>query len=176
MLEWGLFGIVVLGMLALDLLVFHRRAHAVSLREAAGWSIVWIALSLLFAVFVWVDRGPEPALDFLTAWVVEKSLSVDNLFVFLAIFSQFRIRVEDQHRVLFWGVLGALVMRMAFIAAGAALLERFSWMIFVFGGFLLYTGVMLGTGHKGGVDPEHNRLLRFAVRHLRTTRQQHGQR
>ncbi len=175
-LEWGVFAVIVLGMLALDLLVFHTRAHAVSMREAAGWSVVWVTLALLFGVFVWVEHGPDPALDYLTAWIVEKSLSVDNLFVFLAIFAHFGIRNEDQHRVLFWGVLGALVMRMIFIAAGAALLERFTWMIFVFGGFLVYTGVMMGIGKKGDVDPESSRLLRFAVRHLRTTKTLHGQR
>lgn len=174
-LEWAIFAVIVLGMLALDLLVFHKRAHAVSMREAAGWSVVWVTLALLFGVFVWVEHGPDPALDYLTAWIVEKSLSVDNLFVFLAIFAHFGIRNEDQHRVLFWGVLGALVMRMIFIAAGAALLDRFSWMIFVFGGFLVYTGVMMGIGKKGDVDPESSRLLRFAVRHLRTTKELHGQ-
>ena len=163
-------------MLGLDLLVFHKRAHAVSMREAAAWSAVWVTLALLFGLFIWVEHGPDPALDYLTAWIVEKSLSVDNLFVFLAIFAHFGIRNEDQHRVLFWGILGALVMRMIFIAAGAALLTRFSWMIFVFGGFLVYTGVMMGAGKKGDVDPESSRLLRFATKHLRTTKVLHGQR
>src|SRR5262245_38255032 len=135
---WIAFNLFVLVMLALDLGVFHRRAHAVKVREAILWSIVWIALAGVFNVVVYVAYGPERALEFLTGYLIEESLSIDNLFVFLIIFSYFRVPAEFQHRVLFWGILGALIMRAAFIVAGVTLIERFHWIIYIFGVFLIW--------------------------------------
>ncbi|HEU4768206.1 MAG TPA: hypothetical protein VFS77_12560, partial [Pyrinomonadaceae bacterium] len=129
---WVVFNIFVLGILALDLLVLHRKAHAVSLREALAWSCVWVSLALLFGVGIYFFRGGEKGLEFLTGYVIEWSLSVDNLFVFLVIFSYFAVPSSYQHRVLFWGILGALVLRAGFIATGTALLSNFHWMIYVF--------------------------------------------
>ena len=173
---WVAFNVFVLGMLALDLAVFHRKAHAVSLREALIWSIVWIALALVFNSGIYYFWGPEKALEFLTGYLIEKSLSVDNLFVFLVIFSYFDVPVMYQHRVLFWGILGALVMRAIFIATGAALLNAFHWMIYVFGGFLIITGIkLLLTGdHK--LEPEKNPAVRLLRRIMHVTNEYHGQR
>jgi len=173
---WVAFNVFVLGMLALDLAVFHRKAHAVSLREALIWSIVWIALALVFNSGIYYFWGPEKALEFLTGYLIEKSLSVDNLFVFLVIFSYFAVPVMYQHRVLFWGILGALVMRAIFIATGAALLNAFHWMIYVFGGFLIITGIkLLLTGdHK--LEPEKNPAVRLLRRIMHVTNEYHGQR
>src|SRR5690348_5421641 len=131
---WGAFGVLVVAFLLLDLFVFHREAHEVSLREAGAWSAVWVALGLGFGAFIWLWRGPEPAGEYLAGYLIEKSLSVDNLFVFALLFSAFAVPAAYQHRVLFWGVVGALVFRAAFIAAGAVLLERFHWTIYLFGG------------------------------------------
>jgi len=163
-------------MLALDLAVLHRKAHAVSLREALISSIVWIALALVFNSGIYYFWGPEKALEFLTGYLIEKSLSVDNLFVFLVIFAYFAVPAMYQHRVLFWGILGALVMRAIFIATGAALLTAFHWMIYVFGGFLIITGIkLLLTGdHK--VEPEKNPAVRLLRRVMHVTNEYHGQR
>ena len=173
---WVAFNVFVLGMLALDLAVFHRKAHAVSLREALAWSIVWISLALIFNLGIYYVWGEEKALEFLTGYLIEKSLSVDNLFVFLVIFSYFAVPAMYQHRVLFWGILGALVMRAIFIAAGAALLTAFHWMIYVFGGFLIITGIkLLLTGdHK--LEPEKNPAVRLLRRVMHVTKEYHGQR
>jgi len=163
-------------MLALDLAVFHRKAHAVSLREAFAWSIVWISLALIFNLGIYYVWGEEKALEFLTGYLIEKSLSVDNLFVFLVIFSYFAVPAMYQHRVLFWGILGALVMRAIFIATGAALLTAFHWMIYVFGGFLIITGIkLLLTGdHK--LEPEKNPAVRLLRRVMHVTKEYDGQR
>src|SRR5918992_4800542 len=176
MILWVAFNVFVLGMLALDLLIFHRKAHTVSLREALAWSVVWIALALIFNVGVYYVGGEEKALEFLTGYLIEKSLSVDNLFVFLVIFSYFAVPPMYQHRVLFWGILGALVMRAIFIATGAALLTAFHWMIYVFGGFLIITGIkLLLTGdHK--VEPEKNPAVRLLRRVMHVTKEYHGPR
>ncbi len=136
---WIGFNAFVLAMLAIDLGVFHRKAHTVSVREALTWSVVWITLALLFDAGIYVLRGPEPALQFLTGYLVEKSLSVDNIFIFVLLFTAFSVPAAYQHRVLFWGVLGALVMRGILIAVGAALLEDFHWILYVFGVFLIIT-------------------------------------
>ena len=138
---WITFNVFVLGMLALDLGVFHRKAHAVSIKEATVWSCVWVALAMIFNVGIYFAWGPVKALEFLTGYVIEKSLSVDNLFVFLMIFQYFSTPAQYQHRVLFWGILGALVLRAVFIATGAALLNNFHWMMYVFGAFLIFTGI-----------------------------------
>ncbi len=172
---WILFNAFVLGMLALDLGVVHRKAHEVSVREAAIWSVVWVALALAFALGLQIVWGSGPALQFLTGYVIEKSLSVDNVFVFAVVFSYFAVPAAYQHRVLFWGVLGALVMRGAFIAGGAYLLEHFHWTIYLFGAILVLTGVKLARRSET-YDPSANPLLRIARRLLPLTDQYHGQR
>jgi tellurite resistance protein TerC len=160
-LLWVGFLVFVFVMLALDLGVFHRQSHAVAPREALVWSLVWIGLALAFngAIYSWF--GPARALEFLTGYVIEKALSVDNLFVFVVIFSYFSVKPAQQHRVLFWGILGALVMRAAFIVAGGALLQAFHWMIYLFGGLLLVTGVKLLRQREGDIHPERNPVVRL---------------
>lgn len=168
--DWVVFVVTVLGVMALDLLIFGRHSHHVSFRESTIRSLVWIGVSLAFNAYLFVRHGSDTAVPFFLAYVVEKSLSVDNLFVFLAVFSYFKIPDQHQQRVLFWGVFGAVVMRAIFILLGAALLAKFSWTMYVFGGFLIYTGVKLGFG--GGdddMDPANSPALRFAKRFLRTT-------
>ena len=169
-----LFNLFVLAMLALDLGVFHRRAHVVSLREATVWSVVWIALSLLFNLGVWYWRGPVPALEFLTGYILEKSLSMDNVFVFAVIFTYMAVPAADQHKVLFWGVLGALVMRAAFIAAGVALISRFNWILYIFGAFLIFTGVRLFRHKHEEIHPERNPVVRLARRLFPVTKTYEG--
>jgi tellurite resistance protein TerC len=165
LVEWAGFGVVVLGMLALDLGVFHRKEHVVRPREALAWSGVWIALSLAFAGFVWLRHGPDSGLEFLTGYVIEKSLSVDNIFVFVVIFGALGIPALHQHRVLYWGILTALVLRGAMIAGGVALLTRFHWIIYVFGGFLVLTGLKLLLSRGGGEDdPRQGWAFRLLTR------------
>jgi tellurite resistance protein TerC len=166
---WIGFNLFVLVMLALDLGVFHRKAHSVSLKEASIWSIVWITLALLFNVGLYFLRGPEPALQFFTGWLIEKSLSVDNIFVFALLFTYFRVSPVYQHRVLFWGILGALVMRGILIAVGAVLLEEFHWILYLFGAFLLFTGIRMGLQKETEVHPEKNPLLKLTRRVLPVT-------
>ena len=161
---WIAFNVFVLGMLALDLGVFHRKAHAVSIKEASIWSGVWIALAMAFNLGVYFAWGQEKALEFLTGYVIEKSLSVDNLFVFLMIFQYFNTPIEYQHRVLFWGILGALILRAVFIAAGSALLANFHWMIYVFGGFLVITGIKMYLQGDEKIEPEKNPVVRMFER------------
>jgi tellurite resistance protein TerC len=172
---WIGFNIFVLAMLALDLGVFHRRAHAVRVREAVIWSVVWIALAGVFNIVLYFGFGGERALEFLTGYLIEKSLSIDNLFVFLIIFSYFRVPAEFQHRVLFWGVLGALVMRAGFIAGGVALIERFHWIIYIFGGFLILTGIKMSQHKDKELHPERNPVVRLARRIFPISSQYHGQ-
>ena len=159
-LLWIGFTAFVLVMLALDLGVFHRKAHEVRLREALIWTLVWIALALVFSVGVYAWFGSERALEFLTGYVIEKALSVDNIFVFLVIFSYFAVPSSLQHRVLFWGILGALVTRGIFIVLGAALLQKFHWAIYVFGALLLVTGIKLFLQRESEIHPERNPLFR----------------
>jgi tellurite resistance protein TerC len=168
---WAGFNLFVLGMLALDLGVFHRKSHVVSAKEALLWSLVWISLSLLFNAgiyFFWGSLMPnsgysnsEAALAFFTGYLIEKSLSVDNIFVFILIFSYFRVPAAYQHRVLFWGILGALIMRGILIAVGAALLKEFHWLIYVFGAFLIFTGIRMALQRDEEVHPEHNPVVKF---------------
>ncbi len=162
--EWAVFGAVVLGMLALDLGVFHREDHVVRPREALAWSAVWVALALGFAGYVWVRHGGDQGLEFLTGYVIEKSLSVDNIFVFVVVFGALGIPALHQHRVLFWGILTALVLRGAMIAGGAALLERFHWVIYVFGGFLVVTGLKLFLTRAAETHPERSAAFRILTR------------
>jgi len=158
---WIGFTLFVLAMLALDLGVFHRKAHAVGVREALVWTAVWIALALGFNVGIYVWFGVERAFEFLTGYVIEKALSVDNIFVFLVVFAVFAVPAALQHRVLFWGILGALIMRAIFIVLGAALLQRFHWVIYLFGAFLVFTGIKLLVQRAGEVHPERNPLFRL---------------
>ncbi len=156
-------------MLVLDLGVFHRRARAVTFREAATWSLAWIALAAIFAVVIFFWHGRTPALEFVTGYVIELSLSVDNLFVFLLIFRFFQVQPGHQHKVLFWGILGALVMRAAFIAAGVGLIERFHWIIYVFGAFLVYSGIKLFFQNEAEIHPDKNPVLRLFRRWVPVT-------
>jgi tellurite resistance protein TerC len=175
-LFWILFNLFVIGLLLLDLLVFNRRAHAIQLKEALGWSAFWVALSLCFNYFVYHTMGHEAGVQWLTGYLVEKALSVDNLFVFLLIFTYFKVPAEYQHRILFWGVLGALVLRGIFILAGAALLAKFHFLLYVLGAFLVYTGVRMGlsSSSEPEIDPENNPIVRFLGRHLPISRQLDG--
>ena len=173
---WVIFNVFVLGMLALDLLVFHRKAHAVSLREAFAWSAVWIALALIFNLGIYYLWGSEKALEFLAGYLIEKSLSVDNIFVFIMIFSYFAVPAMYQHRILFWGILGALIMRAIFIAAGAALLSAFHWIIYIFGGFLIITGIKMLFAGEGKIEPEKNPAVLLLRRWMPITNEFHGQR
>jgi tellurite resistance protein TerC len=159
---WLGFTIFVVALLALDLGVFHRKAHAVSTREALIWSGVWIGLALAFNAGLYLVRGPDTALQFFTGWLIEKSLSIDNIFVFVLLFSTFVVPPIYQHRVLFWGILGALVMRGALIAVGAVLLEEFHWILYVFGAFLIFTGIRMGVQREKQIDPGKNVVLRLA--------------
>ena len=163
-LAWAGFTVFVLTMLALDLLVFHRKAHVVPMREALVFTLVWIGLALVFNVGIAVLFGPQKGLEFLTGYLIEKALSVDNLFVILVLFSYFAVPPALQHRVLFWGILGALVMRAVFIVLGAALLQRFHWVIFVFGAFLVFTGIKLLLANDEEAHPEKNLVLRLVRR------------
>ncbi len=165
LVEWGAFGALVLGLLALDLGVFHRRDHEVGAKEALAWSGVWIALALAFGGWVWLRHGPVSGLEYLTGYVIEKSLSVDNIFVFVVVFGALGIPPLYQHRVLFWGILSALVLRGAMIAAGAALLQRFHGISYVFGGFLVLTGVKLFLARGAVAHPEQSAVFR-ALRRL----------
>lgn len=168
---WIGFNLFVLAMLALDLGVFHRKTHVISAKEAAVWSVVWISLSLLFnaGIYFFWDRlvpdsgysNSEAAFAFFTGYLIEKSLSVDNIFVFILIFSYFRVPAAYQHRVLFWGILGALIMRGILIVIGAALLKEFHWLIYVFGAFLIFTGIRMALSQHEEVQPEHNPVVRF---------------
>ena len=175
-LFWILFNLFVIGLLLLDLLVLNRRAHAVKLGEALGWSAFWITLSLGFNLLVYRTMGHEAGLQWLTGYLIEKALSVDNLFVFLLIFTYFKVPAEYQHRILFWGVLGALVLRGIFIVAGAALLAQFHFLLYVLGAFLVYTGVRMALSGDGDpeIDPDNNPVVRFLSRRLPITRQLDG--
>jgi tellurite resistance protein TerC len=173
---WVGFNLFVLAMLALDLGVFHRRAHVVTMREAATWSVVWVALALAFNAGLYLLAGPRPALEFLTGYLIEKSLSVDNIFVFVLLFTYFAVPAQYQHRVLFWGILGALAMRGVFIAAGAYVLEQFHWAIYLFGAILIVTGVKMARRGGAAVDPERNPVTRWARRALPLTPRYDGQR
>ena len=171
---WVAFNVFVLAMLAVDLGVVHRRAHEVTLKEALVWSGIWIALALLFALGVYVWYGSQPALEFLTGYLIEKSLSVDNIFVFVLIFSYFKVPPRYQHEVLFWGILGALVMRAIFIFAGIALLQRLHWIIYVFGALLILTGIKMAMEKNKEIHPDKNPLLKLFRRLVPVTEDYHA--
>ncbi|MBI5068942.1 MAG: TerC family protein [Deltaproteobacteria bacterium] len=172
---WIGFVAFVLAMLALDLGVFHRKAHVVGVKEALAWSAVWVGLALLFNLGVWHWFGPERGLEFLTGYLIEKSLSIDNVFVFVVIFGALGIPSLYQHRVLFWGIVSALAMRAAMIFAGSALLSRFHWLIYLFGGFLVLTGVKLYLQRGKEQHPEDGAFLRLVRRVLPTTNKLDGE-
>jgi len=159
--QWLLFGVVIVGVMVLDLFVLHRKAHAVRMREAAITGGCFVALALAFCGYVWWEHGAKPAQEFLTGYVVELSLSFDNLFVFLVLFKFFKVEQQHQHRVLFWGILGALLLRALFIWAGAALLNRFEWLVYVFGFFLVITGAKLLQKKEEEPDPSKNAVVRL---------------
>lgn len=174
-IHWAIFVLAILFFLALDLGVFHRHAHVVSFREALGWTGVWVTVSMLFAAALIPLRGKEEAVEFVTGYVIELSLSMDNVFVIALIFSYFKVPAIYQHRVLFWGILGALVMRGVMIGIGAALISRFEWMLYVFGGFLIVTGVKMLFADEDGVHPEKNPVVRLVRRMFPVTANFSGQ-
>ena len=167
---WVGFNVFILAMLALDLGVFHRKSHEISVREAGIWSGVWITLALIFNFGVYYFLGRVAGIQFFTGYVIEKSLSVDNIFVIALIFGFFAVPKVYQHRVLFWGILGALVMRAAFIAAGTALITRFHWIIYIFGAFLLVTGIKMALHREEEIHPEHNPVLKLVRRLMPVTK------
>jgi TerC family integral membrane protein len=169
LLFWILFNIFVAGMLALDLGIFHRRTQTLSLRQALAWSALWIGLAAVFAALLYVWQGHQAALEFSTGYVIELSLSADNLFIFLLIFRYFRLPEPEQYRVLFWGIIGAIVMRAAFIFAGVGLIRRFHWVIYLFGVLLVYSGMRLLFQRGAQVDPEKNPVLRMFRRFIPVT-------
>ena len=171
---WTIFTLVVIGMMALDLGVFHRRSREIKFKEALAWSAVWIGLALGFMTLIAVLRGRQPALEFLTGYVIEESLSVDNLFVFLLLFSFFRVPKQYQHDVLFWGILGAVVMRLIFIVAGVALINRFHWVIYIFGAVLVYSGIKMAFKQDENIRPESNPVLKLFRRFFPVTKDYHG--
>jgi tellurite resistance protein TerC len=176
MLLWVVFAIIVVAVLALDLGVLNRTPHEIKLREALSWSAVWIGLAMAFLVMVYFWRGPQVALEFLTCYLIEESLSVDNLFVFLVIFSYFNVPKHLHHKVLFWGIVGAVVMRAVFIVAGVAVLERFEWLVYVLGGLLIVTGIRMGTHQEQDIHPERNPVLRLFRRFFPVTEDYEGAR
>lgn len=171
---WFGFNVFVLLMLALDLGVFNRKSQEIKVKEALTWSAVWIGLAMLFNAGIYYFMGAEPAMQFLTGYIIEKSLSVDNIFVFVLVFSFFKVPAIYQHRVLFWGIIGALIMRAIFIAAGVTLIEKFHWIIYVFGAFLIITGIKLAINKGVKVDPEHNPVVKLFRKFFPVTNQYHG--
>jgi tellurite resistance protein TerC len=171
---WVGFNAFILAMLALDLGVFHRKSHEISVKEATIWSGVWIALAMIFNAGIWYFRGGDAGIQFFTGYLIEKSLSVDNIFVIALIFGFFAVPKIHQHRVLFWGILGALVMRAIFIVAGAALLARFHWIIYIFGAFLLFTGIKMALHRNEEIHPEHNPVLKLVRRLMPVTNDYHA--
>jgi tellurite resistance protein TerC len=158
---WLIFNAFVLIMLALDLGVFHRKSHEVSVKEALTWTFVWIFLALIFNGILYFWRGQQQALEFFTGYLVEKALSVDNIFVFIMIFTYFQIPSQYQHKVLFWGIIGALIMRVIFIFAGVALLEKFHFTIYIFGALLIFTGIKMFNHGSSKIEPDKNPVLKF---------------
>jgi tellurite resistance protein TerC len=173
---WVGFHILVFLILALDLGVFNRREHKVPVKEALTWTIVWIAVALLFNLFVFFEFGKTRALEFLTGYVIEYSLSVDNIFVFILIFTYFAVPAIYQHKVLFWGIIGALILRGIFIFAGVALITRFTWIVIIFGGFLVFTGIKMLFQTEIQLEPEKNPVVRFFKKFLPVTGELHGNR
>ena len=172
---WVGFNALVLLLLVVDLGIFHREAHEVKPKEAAIWSGVWITLALLFNLFVYYEFGAQDTTEYLTGYLIEKSLSVDNLFVFVMVFSYFQVPARYQHRILFWGIIGALIMRALLIGTGAYLISHFSWIIYIFGAFLIYTGVRIAFEKESAIEIEKNPVIKLVRRWLPVTNAYHGQ-
>jgi len=170
-LHWIAFIIFVLVAIAVDLGVFHRKAHKISIKESLVWSVVWVTLAIAFGLWILHGYGRQPALEFFTGYIIEKSLSVDNLFVFLVIFRVFAVKEEYQHSVLAYGIVGALLMRGIMIGAGAALVQRFDWIMYLFGVFIIYAGLHMLVARKAESHPENNFLVRYVSKHIRLTRE-----
>ncbi len=172
---WVGFGALIFIMLSLDLGLFNRKSHTVTYRESAIWSSVWVSLALLFAGVVFWHLGKQKGVEFVTGYLIELSLSVDNLFVFLLVFAYFKVPAKYQHRVLFWGVMGALVMRIAMILLGTALIRQFNWVIYLFGAFLVVTGVKMFSQEETEIEPEHNPIVKLVTRFIPITRHYDGE-
>lgn len=170
---WILFNAFVLLMLALDLGVFHRKIHEISVKEALTWTFVWIALAMVFNVIIYYWRGQQQALEFFTGYLVEKALSIDNIFVFIMIFSYFQVPSKYQHKVLFWGIIGALIMRVIFIFAGVALIQKFHLTIYFFGALLIYTGYKMFNHNNVEIEPDKNPVIRFFKRFIPVSSEMH---
>lgn len=171
---WLIFNVFVLGMLALDLGVFNRKSHTISIKEAVTWTLVWITLAMIFNGLVYLWHGPTAAIQYLTGYLIEKSLSIDNIFVFIMIFSYFQVPSQYQHRVLFWGVLGALILRAALILVGATLINTFHWIIYIFGAFLVFTGIKMAVHKEEEVHPDDNPMVKLVRKLIPVTGEYHG--
>lgn len=166
---WGGFNLLVLLMLAIDLGIFHRKDHKISLKEGIVWSIIWIVVALIFNIGYYFWQGHDKALQFFTGYLIERSLSIDNIFVFLMLFTFFAVPSQYQYKVLFWGILGALIMRGLFIGVGAILIAKFHWILYIFGAFLVYTGIKMAVAGDEKVEPEKNPIIRFVRKFMRIT-------
>ena len=173
---WLGFAVIMTVIFILDLGVFNRKSHEIRFREALAWTLVWVSLALAFNCGIYYLMGPEKALEFLTGYLIEESLSVDNLFVFIMIFSYFHVSRAHQPKILKWGILGALVMRAVFILVGIELIERFHWMIYLFGGILIFTGVRMAFGGEEKIEPEKNLLVRVVRKFVPITKRARGDR
>ncbi|MFH2036542.1 MAG: TerC family protein [Candidatus Zixiibacteriota bacterium] len=167
---WIGFNILVLFMLALDLGIFHKKDHKITIKEGLVWSVIWIVVALAFNVLIYYWEGPEKGLQFFTGYLIERSLSIDNIFVFLLVFNFFKVPEEYQYKVLFWGILGALIFRGLFIGIGAILIAKFHWILYVFGAFLVYTGIKMGVAEDKDIEPEKNPVLKFVRRFMPLTK------
>ena len=174
LIYWVYFNVFVLLMLTLDLGVFHKKSHVVSIKEASIWSLVWITLALIFNYIIYLNLGEVKAVEFLTGYLIEKSLSVDNIFVFVLLFGYFQVPAQYQHKILFWGILGALVMRVIFIFAGVALIQQFHWTIYIFGAFLIYTGIKMITEKDKKIDTDNNPIIKLFKKFVPVTDKLHG--
>lgn len=173
---WVGFHLFIFFMLALDLGVFHKKSYKISVKEAIIWSLLWVSLAMIFNYLIYLEFGKTKALEFLTGYVIEYSLSVDNIFVFILIFTYFAVKAEYQHKILFWGIIGALIMRAIFIFAGVAMINRFHWIVLIFGGFLVYTGIHMLFQKDTAVDPDKNAVVRFFRKFLPVSESYHGDR
>lgn len=171
---WIAFNVFIILMLIVDLYVFNRKPHTITIKESLTWTGIWIALAMVFGVGVYYFMGSQPALDYFTGYLIEKSLSVDNIFVFLLVFTYFNVPDKYQHKVLFWGIFGALVFRFIFIFIGVALIEQFHWVIYIFGAFLIFTGIKLGLEKDKEIQPEKNPILKIVRRFVPITSDFHG--
>mgnify|MGYP003413639390 CR=1 FL=1 len=171
---WIGFVVFLALMLAIDLGIFHRKSHTVTFKESLGWTLVWIMLAMMFAAIVYFWKGSEKAIEFITGYVIELSLSVDNLFIFILVFSYFRVPQQYQHKVLFWGILGALVMRVIFIFAGVALISKFHWIIYIFGAIIIISGIKMLFQKDKKIEPEKNPLIRFVKKMIPVTHEYHS--